>query len=404
MEITYKANVHGNTNTALEGTTDVVAVPGDTLRNIGVDTAGDEESSKVLGAVGVDSGEDDETDHSDKAESNHVDTTLAVSVSSETATNGEETGNNVGRNRHELSNLVGVAKRLDDGGKEDRDGVERGVDADGDKHVHPDLPVLESILGELEVESIGENRAILLKTADDLLALRVVEELGSVGVIVHDKESSDGEDESEKTLNDEDPGPAIKTTPAVHLHDTSSEEATESTSSSGSREENSHAETALVTLVPESNVVSDTREQATLSKTKSHTRSKEATEVVSDTHEGGADSPSDHDGGNPNGRAEALHGHVGGNLSGDVEGEEDGDGDVVVPLASHAQSLLEAGELGVTNVGSVEEREEVEESKEGEELDVHLAQKTLCGGGVEDFLRGIFVKRDGLLIVDLFGG
>lgn len=58
-----KADVHGNTDTTLEGTTDVVAVPGDTLGNVGVDTAGDEESTKVLGAVGFDSGEDDETNH-----------------------------------------------------------------------------------------------------------------------------------------------------------------------------------------------------------------------------------------------------------------------------------------------------------------------------------------------------
>lgn len=58
-----KADVHGNTDTTLEGTTDVVAVPGDTLGNVGVDTAGDEESTKVLGAVGFDSGEDDETNY-----------------------------------------------------------------------------------------------------------------------------------------------------------------------------------------------------------------------------------------------------------------------------------------------------------------------------------------------------
>lgn len=396
-----EADVHGNTDTTLERTADVVAVPGDTLGNVGVDTAGDEESTKVLGAVGFDSGEDDETNYSDNAESNHVDTTLAVLISSETATDGEEAGDNVGRDRHELSNLVGVAKTLDNGGKEDGDGVERGVDANGDEHVNPDLPVLESILGELEIETIRQNRAILFKTTDDLLTLRVVKELGSVGVVVHDEEGCDSKDESEKALNDKDPGPAVETTNTVHLHNTTSKETTKGTGSSGSREEDGHTETALVTLVPESDVVGDTREQATFGKTKSHTRSKEATKVVSDTHEGGADGPGNHDGGNPDGRAEALHGHVGGDLGGDVEGKEDGDGDVVVPLARHAQSLLEACELCVSDVGSVEEGEEVEESKEGEELDIHLAQETLGGGLVKDFLGGILVKRDGLFIVDL---
>lgn len=58
-----EADVHGNTDTALEGTSDVVAVPGDTLRDVGVDTAGDHEGGEVLGTVRVDSSEDDEADH-----------------------------------------------------------------------------------------------------------------------------------------------------------------------------------------------------------------------------------------------------------------------------------------------------------------------------------------------------
>ena len=58
-----EADVHGNTDTALEGTSDVVAVPGDTLRDVGVDTACDHEGGEVLGTVGVDSSKDDEADH-----------------------------------------------------------------------------------------------------------------------------------------------------------------------------------------------------------------------------------------------------------------------------------------------------------------------------------------------------
>jgi len=44
-----ETDVHGNTNTTLCGTTNVVAVPGDTLGNVGVDTAGKEEDTGVLG-------------------------------------------------------------------------------------------------------------------------------------------------------------------------------------------------------------------------------------------------------------------------------------------------------------------------------------------------------------------
>jgi hypothetical protein len=261
-------------------------------------------------------------------EADHVETTLSVLVGSETSTDSEETGYDVGRDSHELSNLGGVSKTLDNGRKENRDGVERGVDADGDEHVNPDLPVFESILGELDVEGIREDGTIFFKAANDLLALRVVEELGSVGVIVHNEEGHDSKDHGEETLDDEDPSPTIKATNTVHLHDTTGEETTESTGSSGSGEEDGHAETTFVTLVPEGDVVSDTGEETTLSETESHTTGKEPCEVVGDTHEGGADGPGDHDGRNPDGGAEALHGHVGGDLGSDIEGEEDCDSDL----------------------------------------------------------------------------
>jgi hypothetical protein len=258
-------------------------------------------------------------------EEDHVDTTLSVLVSSETSTNSEETSHDIGRDSHELSDLVGVSQTLDNGGKENGDGVERGVDADGDEHVNPDPPVLESILGELDIEGIRENGTILFKAANNLLALRIVEELGSVGVIVHDEESHDSKDHGEETLDDEDPSPTVKATNTVHLHDTTGEKTTESTGSSGSREEDGHAETALVTLVPEGDVVSDTGEETTLSETESHTTGEEPSEVVGDTHEGGAESPGDHDRRNPDGGTEALHGHVGGDLGSDIKGEEDCD-------------------------------------------------------------------------------
>jgi hypothetical protein len=60
---TYKADVHGNANTALEGAADVVAVPGDTLGYVGVDAGSDEEAGKVLGAVAFNAGQDSEADN-----------------------------------------------------------------------------------------------------------------------------------------------------------------------------------------------------------------------------------------------------------------------------------------------------------------------------------------------------
>ena len=58
-----EANMHGNTDTTLEGTTDVVTVPCDTLGNVGVDAGGDHEASKVLDRVVLNSEEESEANH-----------------------------------------------------------------------------------------------------------------------------------------------------------------------------------------------------------------------------------------------------------------------------------------------------------------------------------------------------
>lgn len=58
--------MHSNTNTTLERATNVVAVPGDTLGNVGVDTAGDEESGEVLGTMGFDCSKDDEANDTER--------------------------------------------------------------------------------------------------------------------------------------------------------------------------------------------------------------------------------------------------------------------------------------------------------------------------------------------------
>ena len=245
-----ESDVHGNTDTSLERATDVVTVPGDTLGNVGVDTAGDKEGSKVLGVQVLGAEKDGETDDGDEAESNHVGTSLSVLIGGETTTNGEETSDDVGRDTHELSHGVAVSKTGDNGGKEDGDGVERNVDADGDEHVNPDLPVGEGSLEELHVELIREDGSILLKSADDFLLLTSREELGGIGVVVHDKESGDSSDKGHDTLNDEDPRPTSEAGNTVHLHDATGEETTESTSSSGSGEEDGHAETAFVSSIP----------------------------------------------------------------------------------------------------------------------------------------------------------
>jgi len=58
------------------------------------------------------------------------------------------------------------------------------------------------------------------------------------------------DNEGEKTLKDEQPAPATEATNAPHLSNTTGQQTTKSTGSSSGREEDGHAETALVTTVP----------------------------------------------------------------------------------------------------------------------------------------------------------
>ncbi|CCC11857.1 unnamed protein product [Sordaria macrospora k-hell] len=218
----------------------------------------------------------------------------------------------------------------------------------------PDLPVLEGSLEVLDVELIGKGRTIELETVGDLLTLRRLEKLGGLRVVVHGEVGDDGNDESQDTLQDEEPAPSIVATNTLHLQDTTSQKTTESTGGGSSGEENGHAETALVTPVPHCDVVGNTREETALGKTQARTHCHQAMVILDNAHKGAANTPGNHDGWDPDGGAEALHGHVGGDLSKDVEGEEDAKR-IVVLEAGELQVLRKELELGIADIRTVEE-------------------------------------------------
>jgi hypothetical protein len=249
-----ETDVHGDTDTTLGGTTDVVTVPGDTLGNVGVDTASEEEDTGVLGVRVVGGDLKNNTKHGGEGETDHEDTTSAESISEVATRDAAEASNNVRRNTHQLSLVVGVAKSLDDGGQEKRETVERGVNADGDEHVHPDLPVLHSIKEVFGTVLVGERAAVLFEAARNLLLLSIVKELGGLRVVVHVEEGNNGNEEGKKTFKDEDPSPTGKTADTFHLDDTASKKTTEGTSAGCSTEEDGKTETTLVTTVPHSDV------------------------------------------------------------------------------------------------------------------------------------------------------
>jgi len=57
-----KADVHGDTNTALQGAADIVAIPGNTLRHVGVDARREEEATSILHTCRLRGHEHDQTD------------------------------------------------------------------------------------------------------------------------------------------------------------------------------------------------------------------------------------------------------------------------------------------------------------------------------------------------------
>ncbi|KAH0294548.1 high-affinity nicotinic acid transporter, partial [Aureobasidium sp. EXF-3399] len=263
-----ETDVHGDTDTALGGTTDVVAVPGDTLRNVGVDTASEEEDTGVLDVRVVGSDLEDDTEHGGEGETDHEDTASAQLIGKVSAGDTAEASNNVGRDTHKLSLFVAVAESLDDSWQEKRETVKRGVNAE----------VFGTVL-------VGERAAVLFEAARNFLLFGLGQELGGLGVVVHVEEGNNGDDEGEKTFEDEDPGPAGKTTDTFHLDDTTGEKTTESTSAGCSREEDGHAETTLYMI---QNIFerlglteSDTREETTLGETKSGTSSEKSVGIQS---------------------------------------------------------------------------------------------------------------------------
>jgi len=167
----------------------------------------------------------------------------------------------------------------------------------------------------------------------------------------------------------------------VHEVDDTGKETTEGTSNRSGREEEGDTPRDLVAAVPLSEVEGDTGEETGLSGTEEDTSDKETLEVGDNTHKSHDNTPGDHDDRKPHGRTPGLHDHVGGNLAEDVEDEEDGEasgilGRVDVDVGGQTE------EVGVTNVGTVEERKKVEKSEPGHNVEVTVddVSRLRCGG------------------------
>lgn len=82
-----------------------------------------------------------------------------------------------------------------------------------------------------------------------------------------------------------------------------------------------------------------------------------------------AQAPGDHDGRNENARTQAFEQDVGQGFGEGIGDEEDRQGSVIIPRC-HVQVGQQAFQLGVADIGPVQEADEIEETQPGDQLEI----------------------------------
>jgi hypothetical protein len=197
--------------------------------------------------------------------------------------------------------------------------------------------------------------------------------------------------------------PTLVAASSVHLGNGRSQETTERPSKRSSGEEESGTETEFLALVPAAKdvstvchhgnveclreVVVDARKQTSLSDTEEETAGVQAGLVRDDTHEGHDDAPHEDDAGEEDAGRPSLDGDVGQRLEAGVRDEKNGQGDVVVG-AMHMERLLHVGHTCVSDVGPVQEGQEVQQRKPRNQPQIHFPNEGFVLCGVSDVCQG----------------
>lgn len=95
-----ESNVHGNADPTFDAAADVVAIPGNTLGNVGIDSHSEEETSGVLDMGVLRSEQHDQTDNGDETKADHENASGLESVSRPATREGAETGNDIWGHGH----------------------------------------------------------------------------------------------------------------------------------------------------------------------------------------------------------------------------------------------------------------------------------------------------------------
>ena len=290
-------------------------------------------------------------------------------------------------------------------GQEEGQAVDRGLDAQVDEAEVEDARVKHGLLPR---DRLGLVLSGLL--VGDLLAevlLLVLGQPAGVGGAVNQDEGADeAGDDGQEALDQEHPVDAVHAQQAVKLQQTAGQRVAEHVGDGQAHVEQTRGPGTARCRVPVGQVEHDAGEEAGLGDTQQEAEGVEAHRPL-DEHEAGGDSaPADHDSGHPPPCTDPVHDEVRGDLEDGVTDEEErgaegvgGSRDAVVGLP---------GMLGPTEVGAVNEGDDVHQQQERDEALGHLGQSGLNDGGLgceARTQRGWWVMRDLLVTSDgMVGG
>ncbi len=214
----------------------------------------------------------------------------------------------------------------DDGGKEERKGIERAIGTHVNDHVHISLPILDRIpkVRHFKVLMLGRRLLVHLQPANHPATVIRRQESRLVREIKDHPERRDTNKHSRQTFKNENPGPAVLASNTAHLANRRSEQTTERPRYSGRGEENGRSDTELAPLVPAREVVINTRKQPRLRQSQEKSRRRQSLEIMHQAHTRHHDTPREHNHRNENAGSESLQQDVGQGFSQGVGDEENG--------------------------------------------------------------------------------
>lgn len=190
-----------------------------------------------------------------------------------------------------------------------------------------------------------------------------------LGAIRQREESNQRETARNDALDGKDHAPLVKTPKTVKLQDGTREQAAESSSERRHDDVQTQSEGKLASAIPTGHVVGNARQHAGLENAQQEAYATDGCLCVYKSGAKRADTESQGDEGDEPPGTHPLAGHVAGDFEDDVADVEDGKHDVVI-IALHSKVFFQTGDFCVSNVGSVDEAEQVQEGDCGHDVEI----------------------------------